>query len=72
LPKLHNTIAISQLYPVEIRAYGVEDYLSPPVLLVEGLVGMSGKDPYNKWFKIGRVSVYNKTRVEANKKPICG
>jgi hypothetical protein len=57
------TAAIEQLYAVEISAYGAGDYLNPPEILVEG---RGRNNVYNNdWFTIGRVQVFNTTRVEA-------
>jgi hypothetical protein len=57
------TVASSTLFPVEIEAYGQDDYNLPPEILVEAKSGMlnGGRD----WFELGRVTVYNLTRVDA-------
>jgi hypothetical protein len=66
LPNLPVTTAISQLYPVEIEAYGVEDYGHPPELAVEGKIDTQGAQVYGTgWFDLGRVLVYNRTKGEA-------
>lgn len=61
------TVAVPQLYPVEIEAYGVEDYGHSPEILVQAMVkgslGFMGK-----WFDLGRVTVYNRTATEAKAK----
>ena len=70
---IDTTTAIDQNYPVEITAYGVEDYLHPPELLVEG----SSRDQFGgfvynsekQWFKVGQVLVYNKDKSEAAANP---
>jgi hypothetical protein len=60
------TIAVSQLYPVEIQALGVRDNTLPPELLVEAQApGVFGGD----WFDIGRIKVANETRAEAQANP---
>ncbi len=70
LPGLTHTVAISQLHPIKITAYGVEDYLHPPELLVEGKVTTQGAQVYgDDWFEIGRILVYNKTRTQATSNP---
>ena len=65
------TVAIDQRYPVRIIAYGVEDYLTPPELLVEGMARGNYEDlVYERtWFKIGHVQVYNKNENEAQDNP---
>jgi hypothetical protein len=56
------TTAISQLYPIEIKALGTADYAHPPELLVQGKATGVFSD---EWFDIGRVVVANETRAEA-------
>ncbi|MCU0664069.1 MAG: hypothetical protein MUC50_17300, partial [Myxococcota bacterium] len=67
------TVALSQSYPVEINAYGVEDYLHSPQIIVEGRVSGSGTGmpaPYgDTWFEIGVVSVHNRSQTEAMQNP---
>lgn len=60
------TTAIDQSYPVEIKAFGVEDYLTPPEIIVEGKYD---KAYDGEWFDIGTVRVYNKNEVEAGINP---
>ncbi|MCU0661492.1 MAG: hypothetical protein MUC50_04095 [Myxococcota bacterium] len=67
------TTAIAQTYPVTIRAYGVEDYLKAPQVIVEGRVASdaSGLPMYygTDWFEVGVVRVYNKDKIEAELNP---
>ncbi|HET9955615.1 MAG TPA: hypothetical protein VFQ61_13970 [Polyangiaceae bacterium] len=64
--KIKPTTAISQLYPVEIKAFGSGDYAHPPELIVEAQApGVFG----GNWFDIGRVVVSNETKSEAEEKP---
>lgn len=66
LPGLTETLAIPQLYPVEIEVFGVEDYGQSPELLVQGQVTTSGANVFGgAWFDIGRIFVHNRTRTEA-------
>lgn len=63
-PPLTYLTVTSQTMPIEIKAYGVEDYVHPPELLVEGRV--KGEQAFlAQWFEIGRVLVYNRTAAEA-------
>ena len=62
------TVAIPQMYPVKISAYGVEDYGHSPQILVQGRV----KDApgfLGQWFDVGKITVYNRTATEAEQKP---
>jgi len=52
------TVAKSQLYPIEITAHGVEDYLHPPELLVEGRVSAGGAPVYDR-----RIFIYKTTNT---------
>lgn len=67
------TTAVPQLYPVTIKAYGVEDYLEPPQVIVEGRVknDTSGLPKFygSDWFEVGVVTVFNKTESEAQENP---
>lgn len=56
------TTAHSQLYPIEIVAWGVEDYGHPPELLVEGMFR-------GEWIKVGQILVYNITKSQAEENP---
>jgi hypothetical protein len=56
------TVAISQLVPITIKAYGMGDYVTPPELIVEGQADVFGE---GKWFTIGTISVYGRKTVEA-------
>jgi hypothetical protein len=59
------SIAKPQLYPIEIEAYGVGDYLHPPEIFVEGKVTTEGAQVFGgDWFIIGRVLVHNETERE--------
>jgi hypothetical protein len=71
LPGSSYTTAISQLYPVEITAYGVEDYGFVPEIMVEGHLPANQRvfGASVEWFDIGRVLVYNKTKTEATNRP---
>jgi hypothetical protein len=68
-PNAYATTALSQLYPVTIEAYGVEDYLESPQVIVEGRVlqDSSGLPKYygTNWFEVGVVTVHNKSKTEA-------
>jgi hypothetical protein len=57
------TVVSDQLFPVEIEAYGQDDYGIAPEILVEAKSGLvnGGSD----WFELGRVLVYNRTRIDA-------
>ena len=56
------TTVLDQIHSVEIYAYGMEDYLHPPELIVEGKYSeVFGDD----WFNIGKVLVYNKNIHDA-------
>lgn len=60
------TDAIPQLYPVRIFAYGVEDYLRPPEILVQAKVDTAVvPEGDTSWKTLGRVIVHNKTQAEA-------
>jgi hypothetical protein len=67
------SVAFSQIYPVTIKAYGVEDYLEPPQIVVEGQVLSSDlglPQPYgSEWFEVGVITVFNKTKREAENDP---
>jgi hypothetical protein len=63
------TVAQPQLYPIVINAYGVEDYLHSPEIMVEGKVETDGQQVYDgAWFEIGRVLVHNRTEAEADER----
>ncbi len=67
---LQYSIARPQLYPVEIKAYGVEDYGRPPEVVVEGRVTTAANQVYGgRWFQIGSVLVYHRTKSDAQAKP---
>ncbi|MGM0577189.1 MAG: LamG-like jellyroll fold domain-containing protein [Myxococcota bacterium] len=60
------TQAVDQRIPVEVRAYGVEDWLKAPEMVVE----VRGGPFYgSEWRRIGKIRVHNRTRVEANNSP---
>jgi len=63
----HYTVAIGERYPVQVHAYGVEDYGSSPEVLVEVRGGpFYGGD----WHTLGRLSVHNRTQAEATSNPL--
>lgn len=63
---LQYTTAISQMVPIAIKAYGVEDYGHPPELLVEGRIDGSDQRFLAQWFTIGRILVHHRTYDEGN------
>lgn len=65
IPGTGLTAAVPQLWPVEIQAYGVEDYDHPPEVLVQGKAKEYGGD----WFDIGQILVYNKDKTAAGSNP---
>lgn len=66
LSGITTTIATSQLYPVEVFAFGMEDYGHDPEVQVEGIAsGAYG----GAWFEVGRITVTNKTAEQATGKP---
>lgn len=66
---LKSWIATEQKVPIDIQAWGVEDYAHSPELLVEGRIGGSAEGFLATWFPIGRILVYNRTQAEAQEKP---
>ncbi len=60
-----HTIAVPELYPVEVWAYGVRDYLHQPEVFVQAQ--SPGLYDGDQWFDLGRFLVYNQTEAEANK-----
>ena len=60
------TQAVDQRVPITVTAYGVEDWLSSPEMVVE----VRGGPFYNdNWSRVAKVLVHNRTRVEALSNP---
>jgi hypothetical protein len=59
-------VAINQRYEIEIRAFGVEDYLHAPTVIVEGKPSPQGGDG---WAFLGYLQVENKTVNDAAQNP---
>ena len=60
------TQAVDQRWPVEVVAYGVADYLTPPEVVVE----VRGGPFYGgQWQRLGEVSVQARTRIQAHDRP---
>ena len=68
-PGLSYTVALPQVYQITVRAYGVEDYIHSPQLLVEGKIAGSEQAFLGQWFPIGRILVHNRTDAEASNNP---
>jgi hypothetical protein len=60
------TAAASQLYPIEIKAFGVTDNALAPEILVEA----KAPNVFNgSWFDVSRITVFNETSSDADSKP---
>jgi len=67
---IRRTVALGEMVSVTIKAYGVSDRNIPPELVLEGKFEASDGALYGgNWFRIGKVFVDNRTRVEAETNP---
>ncbi len=67
---IRRTVALGEMEPVTIKAYGIGDRGIPPELVVEGkLEGQDGALYGGDWFRIGKVFVDNRTQIEAEANP---
>ncbi|MEW5850752.1 MAG: LamG-like jellyroll fold domain-containing protein [Myxococcota bacterium] len=72
VPGAIRTVAVGEASNITIKAYGKGDYSHPPEIIVEGkLVAPDGASLYNgNWFRLGRLFIHNRTKQEADGKPL--
>ncbi|MEW5847244.1 MAG: LamG-like jellyroll fold domain-containing protein [Myxococcota bacterium] len=70
LPDAVRTVAVGEQSTIRFKAYGKGDRAQPPEVLVEARAAGSNVALYGgNWFEVGRVTVHNRTRNEADANP---